>query len=402
MAIGSHRLPQQGAITKRMTAVEDKDGITRTLTLNKLTIGKKLIEFNFWLTPFACVFPEAVDKNIVSLISIQPSSSENEDATDVAIVGMLVHQKKVLRRPLTPSSSVMPHQLSGPLLALRHVAIDLLSYQLVSAFSLPPQICSATSYLLAWIQRRHMSSQVKRIIIVQKILREKEDEISFGNDTDDVENTGLENWKRETKIFQSFIVALARKPQPRTQHRTLNTRSLPLSNSQRLSGDNTSSNAADSDRPPARCSDLASPDLASSDLGSGSPRRMKKTTLLRFSSTPEESASLLPLVCRMATNDEGVIDVDVMKHNEVEVDMSPPSELLFQASVMEVRRWQNSPEQSCAGRVNVRGSDEEECHLSKIKGLLACDYSTFVKAYNYSRTEETKKLKKYKNQKGKT
>ncbi|KAL4562821.1 hypothetical protein LXL04_026852 [Taraxacum kok-saghyz] len=35
------------------------------------------------------------------------------------------------------------------------------------------------------------------------------------------------------------------------------------------------------------------------------------------------------------------------------VTTSPPSELLFQASVMEVRRWQNSPEQSRAGRFST-------------------------------------------------
>ncbi|KAL4566746.1 hypothetical protein LXL04_030869 [Taraxacum kok-saghyz] len=35
---------------------------------------------------------------------------------------------------------------------------------------------------------------------------------------------------------------------------------------------------------------------------------------------------------------------------------SPPSELLFQASVMEVRRWQNSPERSRAGRYACEGS----------------------------------------------
>lgn len=51
MAIGSHRLSQDGAITKRMTAIEEMAGMdvlcsdkTGTLTLNKLSVDKSLIE----------------------------------------------------------------------------------------------------------------------------------------------------------------------------------------------------------------------------------------------------------------------------------------------------------------------------------------------------------------------
>lgn len=51
MAIGSHRLSQQGAITKRMTAIEEMAGMdvlcsdkTGTLTLNKLTVDKSMVE----------------------------------------------------------------------------------------------------------------------------------------------------------------------------------------------------------------------------------------------------------------------------------------------------------------------------------------------------------------------
>ena len=51
MAIGSHRLSEQGAITKRMTAIEEMAGMdvlcsdkTGTLTLNKLTVDKSMIE----------------------------------------------------------------------------------------------------------------------------------------------------------------------------------------------------------------------------------------------------------------------------------------------------------------------------------------------------------------------
>lgn len=55
MAIGSHRLSQQGAITKRMTAIEEMAGMdvlcsdkTGTLTLNKLTVDKNMIEVCDW------------------------------------------------------------------------------------------------------------------------------------------------------------------------------------------------------------------------------------------------------------------------------------------------------------------------------------------------------------------
>ena len=56
MAIGSHRLSQQGAITKRMTAIEEMAGMdvlcsdkTGTLTLNKLTVDIDLIEVDYML-----------------------------------------------------------------------------------------------------------------------------------------------------------------------------------------------------------------------------------------------------------------------------------------------------------------------------------------------------------------
>ncbi|KAI8032658.1 ATPase 6, plasma membrane-type [Camellia lanceoleosa] len=51
LASGSHRLSQQGAIMKRMTAIEEmarmdvlRSDKTRTLTLNRLTIDQNLIE----------------------------------------------------------------------------------------------------------------------------------------------------------------------------------------------------------------------------------------------------------------------------------------------------------------------------------------------------------------------
>lgn len=91
MAIGSHRLSQQGAITKRMTAIEEMAGMdvlcsdkTGTLTLNKLTIDKNLVE----------AFTKGVDKEMVCLMAARASRMENQDAIDAAIVGCLADPKE--------------------------------------------------------------------------------------------------------------------------------------------------------------------------------------------------------------------------------------------------------------------------------------------------------------------
>jgi H+-transporting ATPase len=91
MAIGSHRLSQQGAITKRMTAIEEMAGMdvlcsdkTGTLTLNKLSVDKNLIE----------VFEKGVDKEHVMLLAARASRVENQDAIDAAIVGTLADPKE--------------------------------------------------------------------------------------------------------------------------------------------------------------------------------------------------------------------------------------------------------------------------------------------------------------------
>ncbi|GAB4838255.1 Plasma membrane ATPase 4 [Ancistrocladus abbreviatus] len=91
MAIGSHRLSQQGAITKRMTAIEEMAGMdvlcsdkTGTLTLNKLSVDKNLIE----------VFVKGVDKDHVILLAARASRVENQDAIDAAMVGMLADPKE--------------------------------------------------------------------------------------------------------------------------------------------------------------------------------------------------------------------------------------------------------------------------------------------------------------------
>nr|ASM90217.1 plasma membrane H+ ATPase 7 [Sesuvium portulacastrum] len=91
MAIGAHRLAQQGAITKRMTAIEEMAGMdvlcsdkTGTLTLNRLTVDKSLIE----------VFAKGVDKDMVVLMAARASRLENQDAIDAAIVSMLPDPKQ--------------------------------------------------------------------------------------------------------------------------------------------------------------------------------------------------------------------------------------------------------------------------------------------------------------------
>ncbi|CAL9749028.1 unnamed protein product [Musa acuminata subsp. burmannicoides] len=91
MAIGSHRLSEQGAITKRMTAIEEMAGMdvlcsdkTGTLTLNKLTVDRNLIE----------VFERDVDREAVILHAARAARVENQDAIDAAIVGMLADPKE--------------------------------------------------------------------------------------------------------------------------------------------------------------------------------------------------------------------------------------------------------------------------------------------------------------------
>ncbi|KNA12616.1 hypothetical protein SOVF_123960 [Spinacia oleracea] len=86
LAIGSHRLSKQGAITKRMTAIEEMAGMdvlcsdkTGTLTLNRLTVDRSLVE----------VFNKEMQKDTVVLFAARASRLENQDAIDAAIVNML-------------------------------------------------------------------------------------------------------------------------------------------------------------------------------------------------------------------------------------------------------------------------------------------------------------------------
>ncbi|KAH9734208.1 ATPase 11 plasma membrane-type-related [Citrus sinensis] len=91
MAIGSKRLSRQGVITKRISAIVDMAGMdvlccdkTGTLTLNKLTVDKNLIE----------IFAKGVDADTVVLMAARASQVENLDVIDAAIVGMLADPKK--------------------------------------------------------------------------------------------------------------------------------------------------------------------------------------------------------------------------------------------------------------------------------------------------------------------
>ncbi|XP_020104345.1 ATPase 10, plasma membrane-type [Ananas comosus] len=91
LAIGSHRLSQQGAITKRMTAIEELAGMdvlcsdkTGTLTLNRLTVDKNLIE----------VFNRDMDRDTIVLLAARASRLENQDAIDTAIINMLADPKE--------------------------------------------------------------------------------------------------------------------------------------------------------------------------------------------------------------------------------------------------------------------------------------------------------------------
>uniref|UniRef100_J3LIY7 Cation-transporting P-type ATPase N-terminal domain-containing protein n=1 Tax=Oryza brachyantha TaxID=4533 RepID=J3LIY7_ORYBR len=91
MAIGSHKLARQGAITKRMTAIEEMAGMgvlcsdkTGTLTLNKLSVDRNLVE----------VLTKGIEKDDVVLMAARASRLENQDAIDFAIVSMLPDPKE--------------------------------------------------------------------------------------------------------------------------------------------------------------------------------------------------------------------------------------------------------------------------------------------------------------------
>ncbi|KAI3880892.1 hypothetical protein MKX03_032717 [Papaver bracteatum] len=86
MSIGSHCLSQQGVITKRLAAIEGMAGMdvlccdkTGTLTQNNLSVDKDLIE----------ILMKDVNRDTVILMAALASRTDNQDAIDTAIVGML-------------------------------------------------------------------------------------------------------------------------------------------------------------------------------------------------------------------------------------------------------------------------------------------------------------------------
>eukprot|EP00268_Persea_americana_P061623 TRINITY_DN7799_c0_g1_i3.p1 TRINITY_DN7799_c0_g1~~TRINITY_DN7799_c0_g1_i3.p1 ORF type:complete len:409 (+),score=87.95 TRINITY_DN7799_c0_g1_i3:75-1301(+) len=91
MAIGSHKLSEQGAITKRKTVIEEIAGMdmlcsdmTGMLTVNKPSVDRDLIE----------VFAKGVDEEHVILLAARASKTENQDSIDAAIIGMLAKLKE--------------------------------------------------------------------------------------------------------------------------------------------------------------------------------------------------------------------------------------------------------------------------------------------------------------------
>uniref|UniRef100_A0A453IY62 Cation-transporting P-type ATPase N-terminal domain-containing protein n=1 Tax=Aegilops tauschii subsp. strangulata TaxID=200361 RepID=A0A453IY62_AEGTS len=82
---------QKGAITKRMTAIEEMAGMdvlccdkTGTLTLNHLTVDKNLVE----------VFSGGMDRDMIILLAARASRVDNQDAIDMAIINMLSDPKE--------------------------------------------------------------------------------------------------------------------------------------------------------------------------------------------------------------------------------------------------------------------------------------------------------------------
>ncbi|KAF5732072.1 ATPase 10 plasma membrane-type [Tripterygium wilfordii] len=102
LAIGSHRLSQQvkiliamslyhGCNYKEMTAIEEMAAMdvlcsdkTGTLTLNRLTVDKNLVE----------VFDKDKDRDMILLLAARAARLENQDAIDAAIVNMLGDPKE--------------------------------------------------------------------------------------------------------------------------------------------------------------------------------------------------------------------------------------------------------------------------------------------------------------------
>ncbi|GMH15870.1 hypothetical protein Nepgr_017711 [Nepenthes gracilis] len=111
MTIEFHHLTEQGAITKRITAIKKMAGMdvlcgnkTGTLTLNKLTVDKSFIE----------VYPRNVDKDALVLLVARASRVENQDPIDASVVNLLGDPKEARAGikvvALRHSSQALHHQ----------------------------------------------------------------------------------------------------------------------------------------------------------------------------------------------------------------------------------------------------------------------------------------------------
>ncbi|KAL4344147.1 hypothetical protein AHAS_Ahas11G0149300 [Arachis hypogaea] len=85
---------------------------TGTLTLNKLSVDKNLIE----------VFTKGVNKDHVILLAARASKTENQDAIDAAIVGMLADPKEA--RAGIRKVYFLPFNLVDKRTALTYIGID--------------------------------------------------------------------------------------------------------------------------------------------------------------------------------------------------------------------------------------------------------------------------------------
>ncbi|GMH09636.1 hypothetical protein Nepgr_011477 [Nepenthes gracilis] len=95
MTIEFHCLTEQGAITKRMTAIKQMAGMdvlcgnkTETLTPNKLNVDKSLIE----------VYPKNVDQDALVFLVTSASRVENQDPINASVVKMLGDPKEAKAR----------------------------------------------------------------------------------------------------------------------------------------------------------------------------------------------------------------------------------------------------------------------------------------------------------------
>jgi len=151
MAVGSHSLARQGAIVKRMTAIEEMAGMdtlcsdkTGTLTLNRLTVDVNLVE----------VISKNADKNLVLLMAARASRVENQDAIDSAIMSTLSDPRKA-REGIT-ELHFLPFNHTDKRTAITYLTTDGKMYRVTKG--------SAEQILALIANRREIESRVHEII----------------------------------------------------------------------------------------------------------------------------------------------------------------------------------------------------------------------------------------------